>query len=432
MRLFFATALALFLGLAMTRVFKYMRLRLPDVTAFLVAGIIAGPYVLGALGVGGLGFASMAEIERVTFLSNAALGFIAFDIGNEFRLSQLKTTGKAAAVIGVFQALTAALVVDGVLIGLHFILGEEALPLPVAVTLGAIAAATAPAATMMVVRQYKAKGPLTDLLLPIVALDDAVGLIIYAVSIGIAQALIGGTINVISVVVNPLLEIVCSLLLGAVMGAILTFAEKLFFSNSNRLSLAISFVLITIALSSVKINLGEVRISFSSLLVCMMLGTVFCNMSEYSPDIMERSGRWTAPLYTVFFVISGAQLELNVFRDPTVIIIGAVYIISRCIGKYFGSRISSDMMKCPEKVRKYLGVTLFPQAGVALGMVVSSQVLGPQLGGMIRNLILFGVMIYELVGPLLTKLSLEKAGEISPALSEKQSRERFKKKAKLK
>ena len=426
MSVLLSTAVALFAGLAMTRVFKYTHLKLPDVTAFLVAGILVGPYLLGRLGVPGLGFRSMEELANVSILSNAALGFIAFDIGNEFRLGQLKHTGKTATVIGIVQAVAASLLVDGVLIGLHFILGADKLPLPVAITLGAIASATAPAATLMVVRQYKAKGPVTDLLLPIVALDDAVGLIIFAVSIGVAQAMDGGKISLVSVIVNPLLEIVCSLILGAIMGAVLTLLEKLFFSNTNRLSMTIAFVLMTIALSGLKIPLGgDVRIGFSSLLVCMMLGTMFCNMSEYSADIMRRSSRWTAPLYTVFFVISGAQLELNVFKDPGVILIGVVYILVRCLGKYFGARGSAALMRCDHTVKKYLGITLFPQAGVALGMVVSAQVLGESMGGLIRNIILFSVMVYELVGPLLTKMALTKAGEIVPDAPDKKSRERF-------
>ncbi|MBQ6164169.1 MAG: cation:proton antiporter [Clostridia bacterium] len=425
MSILLATAVSLFAGLMMTRAFKYLHLKLPDVTAFLIAGIIVGPYLLGRIGLTGLGFNSMEELGHVSLLSNAALGFIAFDIGNEFRLGQLKQTGKTATVIGVIQAVAATLLVDAALIGLHFILGGDILPLPVAITLGAIASATAPAATLMVVRQYKAKGPLTDLLLPIVALDDAVGLVVFAVSIGVAQAMNGGELNLISVIVNPLLEIVCSLILGAFMGAVLTILEKLFFSNTNRLAMTIAFVLMTIAMASVEIPIGEVKISFSSLLVCMMLGTIFCNMSEYSADIMHRSSRWTAPLYTVFFVISGAQLELDVFRSWEVVLIGVVYILVRCLGKYFGAQGSSALMKCDHNVKKYLGITLFPQAGVALGMVVSAQVLGEEMGGMIRNIILFSVMIYELVGPLMTKNALAKAGEISPVSPEKQSRERF-------
>ena len=433
MNLLLSTAVALFTGLMVTRLFKVLKLNLPDVTAFLVAGILVGPYALGRIGITGIGFTSMEEIGSVSFLSNVALGFIAFDIGNEFRLGQLKQTGKHATVIGIVQAVCATLCVDGALILLHFILGPEKLPLPVAVTLGAIASATAPAATLMVVRQYKAKGPLTDLLLPIVALDDAVGLVLFAVSFGVAQALDGGSISLVSVIVNPLIEIVCSLVLGAAMGGLLSVLEKLFYSNKNRLSMTIAFVLTTIAVSTVKLPLGgDLRIGFSSLLVCMMLGTMFCNLSEYSTDIMKRSERWTAPLYTVFFVLSGAQLELSVFKSLSVILIGVVYILLRCAGKYIGSYVPSRVMRLDANVRKHLGITLFPQAGVALGMVVSAQALGEAHGGMIRNIILFSVLIYELIGPLLTKKSLEAAGEIERPNSEEANRARFEKKETVK
>ena len=426
MHLLLSTAIALFAGLMMTRAFKYMHLKLPDVTAFLIAGVLVGPFVLGRLGIDGLGFVSMEQLDKVSFLNNVALGFIAFDIGNEFRLAQLRQTGKAATVIGIIQALTAMLLVDAALIALHFAVGPDVLPLPVAITLGAIASATAPAATLMVVRQYKAKGPVTSLLLPIVALDDAVGLVVFAVSFGIAEAMEGGVLNVVSVIVNPLMEIGCSLVLGSLMGALLTVLEKMFFSNSNRLSLTIAFVIMTIALASVEIPLGGgVMISFSSLLVCMMLGTMFCNLSEFSADIMKRSEKWTAPLYAVFFVLSGAELDLGVFRYPVVILIGVVYILVRCVGKYFGALFSSAMMKCSATVRKYLGITLFPQAGVALGMVVTAQELGSGMGAIIRNIILFSVLIYELVGPLMTKMALTAAGEITSGATDKQNRERF-------
>ena len=426
MEILMSTALSLFAGLMMTRVFKRLHMRLPDVTAFLIAGLCVGPHMLGRFGVTGLGFTSVEEVENASLLSSVALGFIAFDIGNEFRLAQLKQTGKTATVIGIFQAVIATLLVDGAMILLHFILGPDILPLPAAIILGAIASATAPAATLMVVRQYKAKGPVTNLLLPIVALDDAVGLVIFAVSFGIAQAVNGGSLNVISVVLNPMLEIIGSLLLGSLMGFLMTKLEKLFFSNTNRLSMTIAFVIMTIALASIRIELGGgLRIGFSSLLVCMMLGTVFCNLCDYSEDIMKRSERWTAPLYAVFFVISGAELELGVLRSPAIIMVGVVYILVRCAGKYFGARISANVMHCERNVRKYLGITLFPQAGVALGMVVTAQAAGPEIGSLIRNIILFSVMIYELVGPLLTKISLTAAGEVEPPHTEEAHRARF-------
>ena len=432
MRMLLETALALFAGLMMTRVFKYLKLNFPDVTAFLIAGVLVGPFALGRLGIHGIGFNTMEELESVSALSNVALGFIAFDIGNEFRLAHLKETGKTATVIGVIQALMATLLVDIALIALHFILGPDVLPLPVAVTLGAIASATAPAATLMVVRQYKAKGPVTDLLLPIVAVDDGVGLVVFSVSFGIAQAMVGGRLDAVSVIVNPLLEIVFSLILGAIMGTLLTVLEKIFFSNSNRLSLTISFVIMTIAMASREFELGGgVKVSFSSLLVCMMLGTVFCNFSEYSVDIMNRSSKWTAPLYALFFVLSGAELDLGVFRYPQIVLIGVVYILVRCAGKYLGAKFSSTFMNCSETVRKYLGITLFPQAGVALGMVVTAQALGEEMGGMVRNIVLFSVLVYELVGPQLTRMALTSAGEITAGADDAKNRARFEKKARI-
>ena len=402
----------------MTRLFK--KYSFPDVTAFLIAGVIVGPYVLGR--VSDFGFCSGQELAAVEILSNVALGFIAFDIGSEFELAKLREMGRPAAFIGILQAVIAALLVDAALVFLSY---KGYLPLPAALVLGAIASATAPAATLMVVRQFKAKGPVTDLLLPIVALDDAAGLVIFAVSIGAAQALIGGTINIISVIVNPIVEIVCSLILGAVMGMILTVLEKLFFSNSNRLALTIAFVMMTIALASREVYIGQIRLGSSSLLVCMMLGTVFCNMSEYSADIMGRSQRWSVPLYGVFFVLSGARLELRVLLNQAVMLIGIVYILVRCLGKYSGAMLGAEVMGCTAAVKKYLGITLFPQAGVALGMVVSAQSLGSELGGLIRNIILFSVLVYELIGPMLTRIALTKAGEIEQKQPEEVHRARF-------
>ena len=407
----------------MTRVFKKAGLKFPDVTSFLIAGLLVGPYALGR--VSGFGFASSSELAEVEIISNIALGFIAFDIGSEFELAKLREMGKTATFIGIVQALMATILVDCALIFLSYKLGSDVLPVPAAITLGAIASATAPAATLMVVRQFKAKGPVTDLLLPIVALDDAAGLVIFAVSIGVAQALIGGTINLVSVILNPLIEIVCSLILGTFMGMVLTWLERLFLSNTNRLSMTIAFVMMTIALASREVYIGQVRIACSSLLVCMTLGTVFCNMCDYSADIMHRSERWSAPLYAVFFVLSGARLELSVFQYGSVMLIGIVYILVRCAGKYFGALFGSEVMHCSENVKKYLGITLFPQAGVALGMVVSAQSLGTDMGGLIRNIILFSVLVYELAGPMMTRIALTKAGEIEQKLPEQVHRARF-------
>ncbi|MDD5907647.1 MAG: cation:proton antiporter [Clostridia bacterium] len=421
-------SIALVAGLLMTRVFKKLHLNFPDVTAFLIAGLAIGPYGLGSLHIGGLGFSSLEAVNELSVISSVALGFIAFAIGNEFRLSQLKETGRQAAVIGVLQALVAMVLVDAALLGLHLLM-PDVLSAPAAITLGAIATATAPAATLMVVRQYKARGKLTDLLLPIVALDDAVGLVAFAVSFGVATALHSGSVNLLSILVEPLLEIVGSLLLGSLMGLILTLLEKLFFSNSNRLSLTIAFVVMTIALSGMEFRLGPVKLGFSNLLVCMMLGTVFCNLCPRSPDIMERSDRWTVPLYALFFVLSGAELDLSVFSSLAVVGIGVVYILTRSAGKYLGARGSAAMVNCDHNIRKYLGITLLPQAGVALGMSASSMSLGAGDGRLIRNIVLFSVLVYELVGPSLTRWALMKSGDIRPVEPEKQTYARFKSKA---
>ena len=413
MNILLSVSIALLAGLLMTRLFKPFKL--PDVTAYLIAGVLIGPYCIGALGIGGLGFESMDAVHALGLMADVALGFIAFSIGSEFRLEELKKTGKQAFVIGIFQALVATLFVDLALYAVHMAMPEK-LSVPQLIVLGAIATATAPAATLMVVRQYKANGPLTKLLLPIVALDDAVGLIIFAVSFGVAKTLLSGQVDLVSIIVNPLMEILCSLVLGAIMGWILTQLEKMFHSNTNRLNLATGFVFLTVALSMLDFHVGPVHVSFSSLLVCMMMGTIFCNICPLSEDLMQRSDKWTSPLLATFFVISGAELELNVFADIAIVGIGIVYILFRCLGKYTGTLVSAKATKCEPQICKYLGVTLFPQAGVALGMcsiVASSTDFGNQ-GALIRNITLFAVLIYELVGPLMTRQALMSAGEIKP------------------
>ncbi len=409
MSLLLNLAIALLAGLLMTRIFK--KWNLPDVTAFLVAGVIIGPFVLGRLGTGNVGFSSYEEVAKYDSISQVAMGFIAFSIGSEFRLSALKKTGKQATVIGVFQAVMATIVVDGALYLFHMA-RPDLLSVPAAITLGAIASATAPAATLMVVRQFKAKGELTNLLLPIVALDDAVGLILFAISFGIAKVMISGSMSLVAIIADPLIEIACSLLLGAVCGYVLTQLEKLFRSNTNRLSMTISFVFLTVALTSVSFEVGPVTIGFSSLLTCMMLGTVFCNICPLSEDIMTRSDKWSSPVLAIFFVLSGAALRLEVFGNAMLILVGMIYILTRSLGKYYGAYISAKAVKCSKNVVDNLGITLLPQAGVALGMCVTAQKLGED-GTLIRNIVLFAVLIYELVGPILTREALKRAGDIS-------------------
>ncbi len=418
MEILLCLSVAMFAGLMLSRVAKLCKL--PAVTAYLVAGILVGPYVLGQLGVPGLGFQTMDQVKNLSLISDVALGFIAFSIGNEFRLSQLKKIGKQATVVGIFQAVVATLLVDAALIALHFAF-PEILPLPAAIILGAVASATAPAATLMVVKQYKAKGPVTDMLLPVVALDDAVGLVLFAVSFGVAKAIASGNaINVLTVAVEPILEVVLSISLGAIMGVLFNFCERFFHSRSKRLAMSVTFIFVTVALSMMDFHVGGVHIAFSSLLACMMLGTVFCNICDFSEELMDRLDRWTAPLLILFFVLSGAQLELSVFTSLTVVVIGIVYILTRSAGKWSGSYISSRATKCDPMIVKYLGVTLLPQAGVALGMAIKTQQAmtgSPEnlaAAQMVVNITLFAVLIYELVGPLLTKIALSRAGEIIP------------------
>ena len=436
-------SISLLAGLVLSRLAKI--LKLPAVTAYLIAGVLIGPYALGQLGallgVNGLGFTAIPNktggytsefLESFAILSDVALGFIAFSIGNEFRISQLKKIGKQATIVGIFQAVFTTLVVDAVLICLHFAM-PNILPLEVAIILGAIASATAPAATLMVVKQYKAKGKVTDILLPVVALDDAVGLILFAVSFGVARGIASGAVDVISIIVNPIIEIVGSLGLGALMGYLFSFLERFFHSRSKRLAVSVGFVLLTIAFSKLKFNIGTVHIGFSPLLTCMMLGTIFCNICDFSEELMDRVDRWTAPLFIVFFVTSGAELDLSVFTNIFIVLIGLTYILSRSAGKYSGALLSSKMAKCDDTIVKYLGITLLPQAGVALGMadmVKSSAEFGDtNIAQIVVSITLFAVLIYELVGPALTKMALTKAGDINPEGRTSARHEHAKKKA---
>ncbi len=406
--IFLSLSIALLAGLLLSRLAK--KVQLPAVTAYLIAGVLIGPFLLGKLGIPGIGITS-EQLHGFSIISDLALGFIAFAMGNEFRISQLKKIGKQALVIGVFQAVFTTVIVDCALIGLHFLM-PETLSLPAALVLGAVATATAPAATLMVVKQYKAKGPVTDILLPVVALDDAVGLVVFAVSFGIAKSLGAGPVNVLSVIFEPLFEVVLSLMLGFFMGLLFTFCEKYFHSRSKRMAVSVTFVMMTVAVSALKFQIGSIHIGFSSLLACMMLGTVFCNICDVSEELMERADRWTTPILILFFVISGAELDLSVFANILVIVSGIVYIIFRSLGKYFGAGISARMTKCSPNIVKYLGITLLPQAGVALGMAMKATELGAD-GAIVRNITLFAVLVYEIVGPYFTKVALTKAGDIN-------------------
>ncbi len=404
-------AVGLLGGLLMTRILK--RFNMPVITSYLIAGLLLGPFFIGRLGIPGLGFNTYEQVEGFGLLSDIALGFIALTIGNEFRIEQLKKIGKQATIVGILQAVITTIIVDIALLIFHFI-RPDVLSIPAAITLGAIAAATAPAATLMVVRQYKAKGPITEILLPVVALDDAVGLIVFSFSFGIAKTLQSGVMDIAAIIIEPLIEIVLSLLVGFLGGLLLSGIVKLFDTNRAKDAAVIAFVFLGVALAKEDFAIGNFTFGLSPLLLCMMLGATFCNVCNQATVLMNGADEWEAPLLVMFFVLSGAELNLHMLSSVTVIVAGLIYIISRSLGKYFGAFISCTISKCDKNVIKYLGVTLLPQAGVALGMSSIAMTSLPGDGELVRSITLFGVLIFELIAPTMTRIALTKAGEIKP------------------
>lgn len=389
-------ALAIIAGLLASRGARV--LKLPNVTAFLVAGLIIGPSILGLI--------NEKSVLSLNIISSVALGFIAFSIGGEFKLSNLKSIGRAPLTITVFQGLTTALflVVGLIALGLVFpsVFGEKQYVVPQALILGAIGLATAPAATLMVVRQYKADGPVTRILLPVVAMDDALGLMVFSILSAIASSFLGGEITFSSMVLKPLYEIFGSLLIGSLIGLLTSIGARFFASRGNKLALAIASVFLGVGLCE--------QFGFSSLLVCMMIGAVMVNLCKQQQVIFEQTDRFTPPLFLLFFVMSGADLNLSVL--PAVGILGVAYILVRSIGKCFGAMLGAVVEKTDSNIKKYLGLMLLPQAGVAIGMARLASAQFPQFGSRINAIVLAATLIYELIGPMLTKLALMKAGEI--------------------
>lgn len=383
-----ALAIAFAMGLFFSRLIRYIHL--PNVTAYLLAGLVVGPYVLNAL--------TPEMNTQLSIISDVALGFIAYSIGGEFKMSYLKEIGIKPIIITIFEGCTASLLVFLVL----FLIGQ---PLPLCLALGAIAAATAPAATLMVIRQYKANGPVSKMLLPVVAMDDALGLILYAVMIALARTIERGEVlTVMTLVVKPLVEIVGSLALGVVIGLVLVYVLRFFHSRGNKLSLTIMVVFAAVGLSDMW--------GLSSLLVCMMVGATMVNLCRQSDAMLEQCDRFTPPLFLLFFVLSGANLDLAVL--PTVGVVGIAYVLTRAVGKALGATIGAKLEKCDANIVKYLGFTLIPQAGVAIGMARMCQTSLPEYGTVINAVVLAGTLIYELTGPVITKIALTKAGEIKP------------------
>lgn len=423
-------AFALASGLLLSKLMKLIHF--PNVTGFLIGGIIIGPWLFGSLI---QSREAMSDIvDNLGWISEIALGFIAFTIGGSFKLSALKKVGKRATVISVAEALGGSIVVIGVLF-LGYFLGLKncGLSIPMILILGAIACATAPAATLLVVNQYKAKGPVTETLIPVVAFDDAVALIAFSVLFSIAKIVqIGGAFDPIKAIVIPLLQIIISLVIGAIFGFIISLATRWFKSRHNRLILIISAVLICVGLAQIdtqKVFGWSFSFQLSSLLTVMALGGVYVNFAKGLSTTNEYLDKFTSPIFMLFFVISGANLNFSVFADKSaliVIAIAAIYLTSRVLGKWLGSAFGSKVTSCPPVVQKYLGFTLVPQAGVALGLAANAKRFfeglnvgdanpeAGKLGTLIYTIIIVSTMIYELVGPLVTKWALIKAGEIDP------------------
>lgn len=362
------------------------RVRFPAVTGYLVAGLILGL----------TGLITKETLSRFDILADLALGFIAFSIGSEFKLDFLKKVGAAPIVITVFEAFGAVLVLDILLITIG-------VPLPVALLLGAIGAATAPAATLMVVRQYKADGPVTRMLLPVVAMDDAAALIAFSVSAAIAQMIASDHgVALVPMLLDPLLEVAGSLALGSVLGALAAFFLRRFKTDGDRLGLACALVMSGVGLSSL--------LGLSALLVLMMTGAIFTNLSRQSVNLFKVTDTVTPPLFLMFFVLSGAELDVTVLGS--IGLIGVVYVVARVFGKVIGSYLGARIARVEPVIRNYLGFTLVPQAGVAIGLSLVALRILPEYGATIRAVILCATLIYELTGPLITKAALVKAGEI--------------------
>lgn len=383
-------AIAMAAGLAMSRVIRYVHL--PNVTAYLIAGVLLGP-VFGVLDV--------SATSSLSIISDVALGFIAYSIGAEFKLSYLKNIGIKPIVITCFESVFASLVV-------FLALNAISQPLPVSLTLAAIAAATAPAATLMVIRQYKAKGPVCSMLLPVVAMDDATGLILYAVLSNLAISLDreGTQLSAVSLLLMPLLQIIFSLLLGVAIGFVLSLVLRFFHSRGNKLALTLCAVFLGVGLSATNV------LNLSSLLVCMMIGATMVNLCHDSTAMLEQCDRFTPPLFMLFFVLSGAGLNFSVLT--TVGLVGVIYVIARVAGKVIGATLGAVVEKCDRNIVRYLGLTLIPQAGVAIGMARLAVQDLPEYGAIINAVVLAGTLVYELTGPVITKTALLKAGEITP------------------
>lgn len=423
--IFIYIAVLLLAALLSTRLMKLFKL--PNVTGYIVTGIVMGPFVFGLL-FNNFTYEGIKDsliyqyIDKIKWVSTIALGFIAFSIGTSFKKSVLKSVGKRVVIITVLEALFASIFVIAALVGAHFLFRDQ-VSWELVLTLGAIAAATAPAATLMVIKQYKAKGPLVDTLLPVVALDDAAALILFAVLFQIAMTIAGGgSFDVYKMIAKPILEIIISLSIGVVFGLLISFMNKFFKSRNNRLIICIFSIFACCGLYFLFKSKYLGGFELSSLLMCMMVGAIYTNLRDDSGKTLDVMDRFTSPIYLMFFVISGASLDLTIFFSKNGLIvvgIALVYIIFRVLGKWTGAFTGASISKCEPKVKKYLGFALIPQAGVAIGLATTANTLflshpnTEVAGNMVIAIILTSTLVYELIGPLVSKFALKKAGEIS-------------------
>jgi len=416
-------AIFLLVALLSTRIMKL--LKLPNVTGYIVTGIIMGPFVFGLL-FNNFSYDEIKEgliyqyVDKISWISTIALGFIAFSIGTSFKTSTLKRVGKRAIIITIFEAFGASLAVIIALIVAHFI-DSKHVTWQIVLTLSAIASATAPAATLMVIKQYNAKGSLVDTLLPVVALDDAAALILFAILFQLAKGLSIGEYSIYNMLVKPLLEITISLGLGAVLGFVISLFNKLFKSRNNRLVLCIFSVFSAVGLYFLFKNSWMGEFELSSLLICMIAGAIYVNFTKENEKTYDVLDKFTSPIYMIFFVLSGASLDLSIFGSDlgiVVIIIASVYIVFRALGKWIGAFTGASIAHSENKVKKYLGLALIPQAGVAIGLSTTACKIFNETpgtgdtGNLIMAIILTSTLVYELIGPFASKFALTKAGEI--------------------
>lgn len=421
--IFVYIAILLLVSLLSTRLMKV--LKLPNVTGYIITGIIMGPFVFG-LFFNNFTYDNIQAspiytfVDKISWVSTVALGFIAFSIGTSFKRTTLKTVGKRVLVITILEATMASIFVLIALLVAHFV-SQNNISWPVVLTLAAIASATAPAATLMVIKQYNAKGPMVNTLLPVVALDDAVALILFSILFQIATGLSSGTVSLYKMIGKPLIEIAISLGIGVVLGLFISFLNRFFKSRNNKLVLCIFSVFASVGLYVLFRQEYMGSFELSSLLMCMVTGALFTNICKDSDRTLDILDRFTSPIYMMFFVLSGASLDLSIFANKDaallVIIVASIYIVSRVAGKYCGASIGANITHSEYTVKKYLGLALIPQAGVAIGLATTANKLFKEAGesstaSLVLAVILTSTLIYELIGPLTSKFALTKAGEI--------------------